>query len=51
MADSLAPAMDTAIGALRKRFSLKLSLSSIPVLAWLVLIVLLPNLLLIGTSF
>ncbi|MGK9338429.1 ABC transporter permease subunit [Sinorhizobium meliloti] len=51
MADSLAPAMDTAIGTLRKRFSLKLSLSSIPVLAWLVLIVLLPNLLLIGTSF
>ncbi len=51
MTEIVAPALSERASARRERFPLGFRLSSVPVLAWLFLIVILPNLLLIGTSF
>lgn len=51
MTEIIAPALPARAAARHARFPLGLRLSSVPVLAWLFLIVVLPNVLLIGISF
>lgn len=51
MTEIVAQALPERSAAWHERFPLGFRLSSVPVLAWLFLIVVLPNLLLIGTSF
>lgn len=46
--ETLAPAAQYAV---RRRFSFNLNVAQVPLLAWLVLIVVLPNVLLVATSF
>ena len=51
MTDNVAPTLTKPLQASPLGFRISLNLASVPVLAWLLLIVVLPNVLLIGVSF